>query len=123
MVKRDEIAYLEARATLWQLVMTLLKLGHSERLPKRQFGPDLQLYFVFGSAVVAIYNRRPVTASAIARYLALPRETTRRHLMELVRLGLLVKHNGGFAAGVGTRDMSRITSALSAVQVACAKLL
>lgn len=123
MIERDEITYLEARATLWQLVMTLLKLGHKERFRHRHFGTDLQLYFVYGSALVAIYNRRPVRATNIARSLDLPRETCRRHLALLVKLGVLERRGREFIAGPGSLSMEHITSALSAVQTACAKLL
>jgi hypothetical protein len=123
MIERDEIAYLETRAILWQLVLNLLKMAFRHRMPKGHFGHDLPMFFVYGSAMETIWRRRRVTASAISRQLELPRETVRRYLQSLVKLGLLERHNGTFKAGVEARDVYRIEMALRTVEQAAAKLM
>jgi len=57
------------------------------------------LYFTYGVALIAIWQNRAVRATAIARYLQIPRETVRRHLMQLTTLKLLHKDDGTFSAG------------------------
>jgi hypothetical protein len=123
MIAREELQYLETRAIVWQLIITVLKLGHQQRLPNRPFGPNLEMYFVYGAALILIWQHRPVRATTISRHLEIPRETTRRHLTQLTQLGLLQKGNGTFSAGRRSREHRGIEAGIKAIQEAAAKLL
>ena len=123
MIAREELQYLETRAIVWQLMITVLKLGHRQRLPDRPFGPNLEMYFVYGAALILIWQRRPVRATTISRHLEIPRETTRRHLTQLTKLGLLQKDDGTFSAGTRSRDTRGVERGIKAIQEAAAKLL
>src|SRR5215471_15645093 len=123
MIAHEELEYLETRAIVWQLNITVLKLGHRQRLPDRPFGPSLEMYFVYGAALILIWQRRPVRTTTISRYLEIPRETTRRHLSKLTKLGLLQKHDGTFSAGTRTRATRGVERGVKAIQEAAVKLL
>src|SRR5262249_21435488 len=99
MIAHEELEYLETRAIVWQLIITVLKLGHRQRLPDRPFGPSLEMYFVYGAALILIWQRRPVRTTTISRYLEIPRETTRRHLSKLTDRGHLKKRDAQCGAG------------------------
>jgi DNA-binding transcriptional ArsR family regulator len=77
------------RILYWRTLVALLKEAHRVRFKNRRFGPDLQLLFVYGVAVLYFLEGKKARASVIARYLELPHETVRRHLKTLVKLGLL----------------------------------
>jgi hypothetical protein len=123
MVTRENLEHLETRAIVWRLIIDILKLGHAQRLPKRSFGRDLELYFVYGIALIAICRNRPVRASTIARDLEIPRETVRRHLMQLTKLKLLQKDDGTFSAGERSQMTHGIELGVKSIQSAAAKLL
>jgi hypothetical protein len=122
MIAREELHYLETSATVWRLVIDILKIGHAQRLPRRSFGRDLELYFVYGMALIAIWQNRPVRATAIARYLEIPRETVRRHLMQLTKFKLLEKDDSTFSAGERSQTTRGIELAVKSIQLAAAKL-
>jgi hypothetical protein len=65
--------------------------GARRPLSKPSFGKDLQLIVVYGAVILAFLEGRKPTIASIARYLQLPRETTRRYLKTVVDLGLLTK--------------------------------
>jgi PAS domain S-box-containing protein len=103
---RKQIEHLEYRRVLWQYVIGILKTVHRHRLPGRRFGSDLELLAVYGAATVVGFSRGNFGASsAIAKYLGMPRETVRRHLCELVELGLLQRAGRKFALTAATQAM------------------
>jgi DNA-binding IclR family transcriptional regulator len=71
------------------MTLELLKTVHHHRFPGRRFGTDIGLVVLFGSAMVLYLQGKKVRASALSRYLQMPNETVRRHLKELVALGML----------------------------------
>ena len=108
MTFRKQIEHLEYRRVLWQYVIGVLKTVHRHRLPGRRFGPDIELLAVYGAATVVCFSRGNFgAASAIAQYLGMPRETVRRHLCELVELGLLQRAGRKFALTAATQAMPR----------------
>ena len=123
MIALEHPDYLETRAIVWRLIIDVLKVGHAQRLPRRSFGRDLELYFVYGVALIAIWQNRPVRATTIARYLEVPRETVRRHLMQLTKLKLLQKDDGTFSTGERSQTTPGIELAVKSIQSAAAKLL
>jgi hypothetical protein len=84
------------RIVYWSTLITLLRGAHATRFPNRSFGKDLQLLFVYGAAILAFSEGKTPTITAIARFLQLPHETTRRYLLTIVRLGLLTKNGRGY---------------------------
>jgi IclR helix-turn-helix domain len=83
------VEHAEIRVGLWHMILDMMKEGHRFRFPGRAFGPDLELYFLFCTAVMMDVEKKPVRASALARYLEMPNETVRRRMDKLVELGLL----------------------------------
>jgi hypothetical protein len=82
------------------MVIDGFRRGHKLRFPRHhQLGADLQMYFVFGAATVFLSQRKPVRASTIGRYIQVPRETVRRHLVMLTRLGLLKREDHTYSFG------------------------
>jgi len=66
------------------------------------------LLAVYGAATVVCFSRGNFgAASAIAQYLGMPRETVRRHLCQLVELGLLQRAGHKFALTAATQAMPR----------------
>jgi hypothetical protein len=63
----------------------------------RKLGPDIILIIIFAASVNTYDEGLPVTANKIAHFLELPRETTRRHLQTLVRLGLLTRRDRNYS--------------------------
>jgi PAS domain-containing protein len=105
---RKQIEHLEYRRVVWQYVIGALKTVHRNRLPGRRFGSDIELLAVYGAATVVCFSRGNFGASsAIAKYLGMPRETVRRHLCQLVELGLLQRAGHKFALTAATRAMPR----------------
>src|SRR5215469_8067624 len=105
---RKQIEHLEYRRVLWQYVIGALKTVHRNRLPGRRFGSDIELLAVYGAATVVCFSRGNFGASsAIAKYLGMPRETVRRHLCQLVELGLLQRAGHKFALTAATQAMPR----------------
>jgi DNA-binding transcriptional ArsR family regulator len=80
---------IQKRLAIWRILISALRKGHSSNLPGRPLGPDIPLMMVFGTVVILSSEGNPTNVSKVAAYLELPRETTRRHLDQLVRLGLL----------------------------------
>jgi len=123
MVPREALDILETRALVWQTVFALLKLGHKERLPGRPFGPDLPLFLVYGTALLSVYGRRPVRASSISRQLEIPRETVRRHLAQLVKLGILERRDGTYDIGESARHVPHAKAFVRTIHQAAARLM
>jgi DNA-binding IclR family transcriptional regulator len=79
------------------MILDCLRLVHRANFPAdRRFGSDIELLLVLGAVVGAKAEGVRATAAGTSAYLDLPRETTRRRLMELVELGLLTRSNGHY---------------------------
>ena len=86
------------RLAITRMVLTLIVNLHRRRFPAgRKLGPDITLTIVFAASVNTYDEGLPVTASKIAHFLELPRETTRRHLKTLVRFGLLTRRGRNYS--------------------------
>jgi DNA-binding transcriptional ArsR family regulator len=93
---KDDAPRLNAmRRLLWRLVFFMLRRTHAKHFKGGRFGCDLPLMFVLGATFLARVENKPATASKLAHFLDMPRETVRRHLQELVRRGL-VKQDGEY---------------------------
>lgn len=85
------------RALITRMVLTILTKAHRARFPKeRKLGPDLARVLVLYITTANADEGLPTIASKIAQYLELPRETTRRHLEDLMRWGLILRANGRY---------------------------
>src|ERR1700751_5003308 len=71
------LPYEQHRSIVWQLVMDLMRVRHESVLKDRPLGPDITLLFVLGSVAATANKGLPATASKIAFYLEMPRETVR----------------------------------------------
>jgi predicted transcriptional regulator len=86
------------RLAITRMVLKLIVNLHRWRFPAgRKLGPDIILTVVFAASVNTYDEGLPVTASKIAHFLELPRETTRRHLETLVRFGLLKRRDRNYS--------------------------
>jgi predicted DNA-binding transcriptional regulator len=94
--RRDQIECLDIRASVWRLVIEILKDGHRLRLPGRRFGPDAEMFLVYGAVIVSYSRGKLARASDIERYLEIPRQTARRHLDHLVDFGLVEREGHTF---------------------------
>ena len=96
--------YEQHRSIVWRLVMDLMRARHKSVLNKgRPLGPDIMLLFVLASVAATANKGLPATASKIAFYLEMPRETVRRRLQELVELGLVEREGDSY------RQIARLT--------------
>jgi len=95
--------YEQHRSIVWQLVMDLMRARHKTVLKGRPLGPDIMLLFVLASVAATANKGLPATASKIAFYLEMPRETVRRRLQELVELGLVEREGDSY------RQIARLT--------------
>jgi len=80
----DKVEDRELRIVYCSTLITLLRLAHIGRFPRRGFGKDLQLIVVYGTVMLAYLEGRKPTIASVAWYLQLPHETTRRYLKTLV---------------------------------------
>jgi hypothetical protein len=76
----DKVEDRKLRIVYCSTLITLLRLAHIGRFPRRGFGKDLQLIMVYGTVMLAYLEGRKPTIASVARYLQLPHETTRRYL-------------------------------------------
>jgi hypothetical protein len=90
MQRFEEVELLAVRAQLWRMEIEILREIHRYRFAKRgrRFGSDVELMIVYGAAMLYYGSRTPVRALPISRHLEMPRETVRRHMGQLVALGL-----------------------------------
>lgn len=84
------------RLLLWRLLVELLRGSHSRIFPGGKLGADMYELMVLGAVIATCLEGRTATATKIAYYMELPRETTRRTLNRLVKLGLLARFNHGY---------------------------
>ena len=123
MESRDDVELLGARAVIWRMVIEIFRRGHKVRFPRhRQLGADLETYFVFGAATVFLSQGKPVRPSTIGRYIQIPRETVRRHLVMLTRLGLLEREDHTYSFGAQGKLAPQAARFADAVVNAAAQL-
>lgn len=77
------------RLLVWRMFMEILRGTHRGVFPGRKLGQDMYSMLVLGAAIATHLEGRPVTASKIAHYMEMPRETVRRTLNVLVKRGYL----------------------------------
>jgi hypothetical protein len=93
-MQREEMELLTVRATLWRMEIELLREIHRYRFAKRgrRFGSDVELMIVYGAVMLSHGFGTPVRALPISRYLEMPRETVRRHMVDWWRSVCLNAH-------------------------------
>ena len=102
-----EFPYISERCAVWKMIIGSLRISHKLRFPHRRFGEDLSLIFVHGAATICLATDTPIRACIIARLLDMHRETVRRRLNELVKLGVLEKSHRKYIAGKGMRPLEK----------------
>ncbi len=90
------------RLVAWKLTYGLARQAHAAHFPGRRFGSDIGMLFVLG-AMIATHNEGLVASvSNVAHYVDMPRETTRRMLRELERLGIAARTGDTYAPSGNT---------------------
>ena len=98
------VAGAKKRVVIWRLLTGILREVHKLHFDG-PLGADLDLLMILGAVVASENEGRPTSASKISNYLEMPRETVRRKMVQLEKLGLLKSSgNGKFEAGPKIRS-------------------
>src|SRR5262245_4647357 len=95
--------YEQHRSIVWQLVMDLMRARQKTVLKRGPPRPHIMLLSGLAAVPATANKGHPATASKIAFYLEMPRETVRRRLQELVQLGLVEREGDSY------RQIARLT--------------